>query len=497
MHVALPRLLDLFKYVTVQVQQGEGARPVSTVRLLSQLTMQRDIDGSTPLHLAASLDLYPGAWYVSERFEHIWPWSKSTATLLLDANIDSVYQPDNKGLYPIHIAALADNLDVTQVLLQMCPDCATLQDGEGRTFLHAAAGRSLVPRHLVAHYACRQPKLSSVLNVQDNNGDTALHHAVRVGNLVVFKFLVRNPKVDLNIPNKDDLTPLDLSWSKIPRSIYYQSNPRVEISSTLLLVGAPAGGSRSDLFREKYIGEIDEKKMSEDVAKTTQAMGIVSVLIATVTFASAFTLPGGYYQSASDGGVPGTPILAGSYAFNAFIVADALAFICSCLATFSLVFAGVPSMELSERHKYTNISTILLQASGRSLMACFALGLYLVLAPTAHATAITVCVISSGALVFGNMDVWAMLCGLNTACARLGIRGLIATWYDFALIASVSMLVPFTSLIVIFGLPAMISNLHRTPSIPKVIAVGLVLIYLFSAIVGLPAIRLMVQRWKK
>jgi len=72
------------------------------------------------------------------------------------------------------------------------------------------------------------------------------------------------------------------------------------------LVGAPAGGSHSDLFREKYIGEIDGGKMSEDVAKTTQAMGVVSVLIATVTFASAFTLPGGYYQSASDGGVPGT-----------------------------------------------------------------------------------------------------------------------------------------------------------------------------------------------
>jgi hypothetical protein len=47
-------------------------------------------------------------------------------------------------------------------------------------------------------------------------------------------------------------------------------------------------------------------------------MGIVAVLIATVT------LPG-YYQSAHDGGVPGTPILAGSYAFGAFL-ADTLFF---------------------------------------------------------------------------------------------------------------------------------------------------------------------------
>ena len=222
-------LLELFKDVTVQVQQGEGARTVSTVPLLSQLTMQRDIDGSTPLHLAASLDWWFGAWLVSERFEHIWPWSKSTATLLLDANICSAYQPDSKGLYPIHIAALADNLSVVKVLLERCPDCGTLQDGQGRTFLHVATratqpGINIFSRPKVAPYACRQPKLSSVLNVQDSNGDTALHHAINVGNRVVFNFLIRNPKVDLSIPNKDDLTPLDLSWNKIPRqSLYYGS----------------------------------------------------------------------------------------------------------------------------------------------------------------------------------------------------------------------------------------------------------------------------------
>ena len=76
----------------------------------------------------------------------------------------------------------------------------------------------------MARYVCGQPKLSSVLNVQDSNGDTALHRAVGVGNLVIFNCLIRNPKVDLSIPNKDDLTPLDLSWNKIPRqSLYYGS----------------------------------------------------------------------------------------------------------------------------------------------------------------------------------------------------------------------------------------------------------------------------------
>ncbi|KAL6861374.1 hypothetical protein ACP4OV_017074 [Aristida adscensionis] len=59
-------------------------------------------------------------------------------------------------------------------------------------------------------------------------------------------------------------------------------------------------------------------------------MGVVSVLVATVTFAAAFTLPGGYRSAEEDGVAAGTPVLSGSYAFDAYILADSLAFGCSC-----------------------------------------------------------------------------------------------------------------------------------------------------------------------
>jgi hypothetical protein len=96
-------------------------------------------------------------------------------------------------------------------------------------------------------------------------------------------------------------------------------------------------------------------------------MGIVSVLIATVTFAAAFTLPGGY-RSADDSAAPapatrsvaGTPVLGGksNHLFKTFILADTtMAFICSSLATFALIFAGVPAMELPVRVKYIQIKS--------------------------------------------------------------------------------------------------------------------------------------------
>ncbi|KAL6861376.1 hypothetical protein ACP4OV_017076 [Aristida adscensionis] len=417
---ALPMLLEVLKDVIV-VGMQQGDRHASNI---SQLAARQDKDGSTPFHLVASLEGWPDVKRLSQRLPKVWSQPKSTTTLLLEANICSAYQPDNQGLYPIHVAAMNGSLTVIRTLLKMCPDCATLRDEKGRSFVHAAAeweGRDLYSRNKVVEYVCRQPQLSCVLNMQDNNGDTALHRAVHAGNMEMVYCLIRNRQVDLSIPNKDDLTPLDLSWSKIPTGFNYTWNPRCMIQASLVLVGAPCGGSRVDDSTK-----VDEDKESQDLTNATQVMGIVSVLVATVTFASAFTLPGGSYQSAGDGGVPGTPILSGSYGFQAFIFADVLAFICSSLATFSLVFSGVPAMERSIRYKYVNISAILLHISGSSLVAAFALGLYMVLAPVAHTTAIiVVSLISSAALLFVSMEFWPWIRAVSTVNAR-HVHGIIS-----------------------------------------------------------------------
>uniref|UniRef100_A0A0E0Q871 PGG domain-containing protein n=1 Tax=Oryza rufipogon TaxID=4529 RepID=A0A0E0Q871_ORYRU len=279
---------------------------------MQQLTSQRDNDnGSTPLHLAASMAglpslgsmsagpfatmLYstPGLWFL---------WSKSagpsSATrLLLDANVSTAYQPDNQGQYPIHAAASADSLEAVKALLEKCPDCATLRDARGRTFLHAAVEKKSFD---VIRHVCTSRGLSSILNLQDDNGDTALHSAVRT----------------------------EYSW--VVPFLCHPQNSSIRIRKLLLKLGAPLGESRGDLFDEKHdriIGEKskwDMEKMSENVTAAAQVLALFSVLITTVTFASAFTLPGGYRSAGDDGGAAGTPVLArrGSYAFDAFVLAD-------------------------------------------------------------------------------------------------------------------------------------------------------------------------------
>lgn len=77
---------------------------------------------------------------------------------------------------------------------------------------------------------------------------------------------------------------------------------------TLKCAKAEHGNIRRDRFEKDYTFQADVENESERMTKLAQAAIVGSVLIATVTFAAAFTLPGGYRQDDS-----GTPTLAGSY----------------------------------------------------------------------------------------------------------------------------------------------------------------------------------------
>ncbi len=167
---------------------------------------------------------------------------------------------------------------------------------------------------------------------------------------------------------------------------YCVQDKSLRIRKLLWILRAPFGESRGDLFEHTRImdeSKRDMEKMSENVTAAAQVLALFSVLITTVTFASAFTLPGGYRSAGDDGGATGTPVLArhGSYAFDAFILADALAFVFSFVATAKLLYAGVPAFNLESRFHSIDCAYSLMMNCGRCLVAALALGLYVVLLP--------------------------------------------------------------------------------------------------------------------
>jgi Domain of unknown function len=68
----------------------------------------------------------------------------------------------------------------------------------------------------------------------------------------------------------------------------------------------------------------------ERAETVTRNLAIISVLIATVTFAASFTMPGGYIADAEKH--IGAPVQSGKYFFKAFLVANVFAFLLSIVA---------------------------------------------------------------------------------------------------------------------------------------------------------------------
>ena len=143
-------------------------------------------------------------------------------------------------------------------------------------------------------------------------------------------------------------------------------------------------------------GPLGEMTMKDDdfpeVERATEAHLIVAVLIATVTFAAAFTLPGGLKGDKEDTN-RGSPILSKSSAFQAFVVSDALAFVLSTCCVFMhsmLPFCGF------YRLRYAGlvlVSVLLILLAMAAMVIAFITGTFAVLAPNSLGLSIVICVI--------------------------------------------------------------------------------------------------------
>jgi ankyrin repeat protein len=165
----------------------------------SGLTSQGDRDGSTPLHLASSFGPYSLPFHQ-----------------LFKVNPTPVYQADDKGLFPIHVAASTGMLGVIKIILDMFPSNAGLCTAQGQTFLHVAVENQ---RLSTVSFVCQTPSLTWILNMQDNNGNTALHLAVQAGKFRIFCSLFGNKEVHLSLENKSKKTPIDIARSMLSHGL--------------------------------------------------------------------------------------------------------------------------------------------------------------------------------------------------------------------------------------------------------------------------------------
>ncbi|XP_066338122.1 ankyrin repeat-containing protein At5g02620-like isoform X2 [Miscanthus floridulus] len=393
------------------------------------LTTQRDEKGSTPLHFAAAREK-----------------PSIICRQVLEANPDALYQPDHAGFFPIHVAASVGAFRNIDMFVKKYPGSAGLCDDKGRTFLHVAVENKEV---IVIRNACRNLSLSWIMNMVDNDGNTALHLALEAGSFSMFCSLLGNPQVNLNLLNKKRETPLDIALYKLPKVEFYNiQSIEAQIRLTLMHVGAVMGVCRLDHFKDNItLRENAAFDESEVLKESTGALGIGSVLIATVTFGATFAVPGGYIADDHTNG--GTPILARRYAFDAFIVSNALAFVFSTIATVSLMRSGSPLSNLLSRKTNLRIAASFVSTSITCLTAAFALAAYVVLAPVAPSTALYLFLITFLILLYNQLEfISARLLLLKPLRTRKGVIRALAY-------SALALLLHHLPLIIIFGFPAL------------------------------------------
>jgi len=114
--------------------------------------------------------------------------------------------------------------------------------------------------------------------------------------------------------------------------------------------------------------DVEESNARHDCAMYEVHL-FVAVLVATVAFAAAFQLPGGYKPD-------GTPVLNEEVAFTCFLVFDTIAFIFSVATVYLLFYASRDMFRARSALLY--MSTLLMVVSLIAMASAFVSGMYLI-----------------------------------------------------------------------------------------------------------------------
>ena len=100
--------------------------------------------------------------------------------LFLDegTSMEQVHISDNRGLYPVHTAAMVGRAGIIDELIKKCPDYYGLVDDKGRNLLHCAVEHD---QETVVRYICQNDAFAVLLNATEHEGNTPLHLAVKHG----------------------------------------------------------------------------------------------------------------------------------------------------------------------------------------------------------------------------------------------------------------------------------------------------------------------------
>ncbi|XXG72594.1 hypothetical protein AAC387_Pa07g1657 [Persea americana] len=322
------------------------------VEILLSKFGRRDIErldrfGKTALHYAAALS------------------RRTNLVALVEANPSLVFIADNDGNLPLHII-VKDGLQFPMVkdILSSNACAAEILDRKGRNALHVAVMNGNLS---MLKFLLEFPELKVLINEPDSDGNTPLHLAVKIHSFRMVRVLLKN-EASGRITNKLGLTPLDVNDFDKGFRI-----KRIIIRASLACFGAV--NSPLAWVKKMSLGRRGTTYLSSsELRSSANTISVVAALIATVTFAAAFTFPGGYKDN--DPG-EGLPVFIRRAALKAFVLSDTLAFCSSLTVAFLMVYTM--NREQAVLVLTMLVSIVLLWVAVSGTVIAFASALYVVL----------------------------------------------------------------------------------------------------------------------
>ncbi|KAJ3699634.1 hypothetical protein LUZ61_003339 [Rhynchospora tenuis] len=281
------------------------------------------------------------------------------------------FKNEDTGFTPIHHAACHGSVSIAELIISACPDSAYTTTKEySENALHLAIGHEKLE---LVDVILRTPQLHRLINQVDNRGDLPLHYAAETCNPEILRLLLSHNGQDYTAPNSKNANAVDVNESFTLVSKVIPSSWRNEASHK----------SKREI-KKQAIQEV--KSLTERYTSNTS---LVAALLATITFAAAFTLPGGFSSDSSDAGLP---IFARQAAFQVFLISDTIAMCSSLSVAFLCVLATWEDLDYLLNYRKT--TRALMWCAYAATAMAFGTGLFTVMAHKSLWLAILILVLS-------------------------------------------------------------------------------------------------------
>ncbi|XP_044960784.1 ankyrin repeat-containing protein ITN1-like [Hordeum vulgare subsp. vulgare] len=321
--------------------------------------------------------------------------SACVVKLLLNRKVELAYGRNRDLQSPLHVAANYGSTEAMVELLKHCPDAAEMVDSKGRNAFHVAvtSGKVDALKRLLKHVHPEE-----IVNRVDHGGNTPLHLAAALSRIQSALLLIKDRRVNPCVLNREGQT----ARSLIEKRGATATATEEEMDTYEMYLWKRLKKHEACRCKKQQLPPIATYQSlrgrraghDEYFKHSVETYTLVATLIATVSFAATFTMPGGYSQT------EGTAIHGKTAAFKIFVISNTVAMCSSVVVVFCFIWAWRDPVkfkldQLMWGHRLTIVACLAMVVS---LMTA----VYITVAPTARWPAYVVIAIgaSTPAMVF-------------------------------------------------------------------------------------------------